>query len=169
MLEKEYLTVNDISKQTDMSSRNVRRIINAIEKNHSKELIHKDNNQQWQIHHILMSKFKPQRKRLKKYYALTIDPTTAYSNEDIHKLMKYIVDNMETGSVELNYVIEKKKGSDQRNHIHAFVRCSNKKRLIELIRMAFSTVSYHTADVFDLYGWESYITKENNNITTLKN
>jgi hypothetical protein len=48
------------------------------------------------------------------------------------------------------------------------VKCQNRKKLIDTIRIGFSDLSYREAVVFDLAGWKAYIMKNNNNITTLK-
>lgn len=168
-LEKEYLTVKEICNQYEISSRHVRRIINEFTNEYPKELIHKNKQNEWQIHHLMLSKFKPQRKRCNKYYALTIDPPLSLKVEEIHIMMKFVVDQMRDTKLEIHYVIEPKK-ENQRNHIHSYVLCSNKKKLLECIRLAFSGVSYKQTEIFDLNGWKSYMVNENNNnITTIKN
>lgn len=82
--------------------------------------------------------------------------------------MKFIYVQMDSSNVELNYVVEKKKANNQ-NHIHCFIKCSNKKKLIQCIRLGFSQVSYHQGPVFDLVGWKDYIKKDGSQIITLKN
>jgi len=68
MQKNEYLTVKDISQKYMMSTRNVRRIITTLENKCSDETLYKDKNNHWQVHHLLVCKFKPQRMRKNKYY-----------------------------------------------------------------------------------------------------
>jgi hypothetical protein len=168
MIKNEYLSVREISQLTEQSTRNVRRIIQKLEGDVTKELLHLDNNNHWKIHNLLLGKFKPQRIRSNKYYALSVDPCNNYSESDIDKIMEFIAKQMGETNLELNYVIEEKKKNNQ-NHIHCFVKCSNKKKLLESIRLGFSKVSYHQSYIFDLASWKNYITKDNNSIKTIKN
>lgn len=168
MIKNEYMSVKEVSKITQQSTRNVRRIIKRIEGEVNKELLHQDNNNNWRIHHLLLSRFKPQRIRVNKYYALSVDPCYQYSESEIDEILRFIVEQMGEINIELNYVIEQKKANNQ-NHVHCFVKCSNKKKLLQCIRLGFSQVSYHQSLIFDLASWKNYITKDNNNIKTLKN
>lgn len=168
MIKNEYMSVKEISKITQQSTRNVRRTIKKIEGEVSKELLHHDNNGNWCIHHLLLVRFKLQRIRVNKYYALSIDPCYQYSECEIDEILNFIVEQMGEINLELNYVIEQKKANNQ-NHIHCFVKCNNKKKLLQCIRLGFSQVSYHQSSIFDLASWKNYITKDNNNIKTLKN
>lgn len=168
MIKNEYLSVREISQLTEQSTRNVRRIIQKLEGDVTKELLHLDNNNHWKIHNLLLGKFKPQRIRLNKYYALSVDPCNNYSESDIDKIIEFVAKQMGETKLELNYVVEKKKKNNQ-NHIHCFVKCTNKRKLIQTFRIALSKMSYHQSDIFDLESWKGYITKENNEIKTLKN
>lgn len=168
MLKNEYLTVKDIADKYTMSTRNVRRIISTLENKCSEVTLHKDKNGHWQVHYLLVSNFKPQRIRRDKYYAVTIDPTYKYSVKDIDVIMKFVFDQLVDYNTEINYVVEQKK-TNEHNHIHSYVKCSNKRKLINCFRLGFGQLSYHESVIFDLNGWKQYITKENNNIKTLKN
>lgn len=168
MHKNEYLTVKDISNKYLMSTRNVRRIISTLENNCSESTLYKDKNGHWQIHHLLIGKFKPQRTRKDKYYAVTIDPTHKYSVKDIDIIMLFVLKQLAEAKVEINYVVEQKK-TNGHNHIHSYVRCPNKRKLINYFRLGFGQLSYHESVIFDLNGWKQYITKDNNNIKTLKN
>jgi hypothetical protein len=168
MTEKEYLNVKEVSIRTQQSTRNIRRIIARIENEVSNELLYKNQDGQWNIHHLILSKFKPQRIREGKYYAISFDPSGNYSDKEIDEVMKFVIKQMGETKIEINYVVESKK-ANEKNHLHCFVRCQNKLKLIRCIRLAFSQVSYHQSGVFDLTGWKNYITKENKIITTLKN
>lgn len=168
MIKDDYLNVKEVSLLTVQSTRNVRRIIKRIEIDVAKEMLYQDNNYNWWIHRQLLSRFKPQRIRANKYYALSVDPCYSYSKSEIEGIMEFVVKQMGETSIEINYVIEKKKANAQ-NHIHCFVRCNNKKKLLQSFRLGFSQVSYHQSPIFDLENWKGYITKENKNITTLKN
>jgi hypothetical protein len=170
MIINDYKTVVDVSKITEQSTRNVRRIINRIKDEVDSRLLFKDEeNSVWNIHKDLLSKFKPQRIRANKYYALTIDPCVSYSEKDLHEIMKYVIELMDDVRTEIHYVVELKKKEPYLNHIHCFVKCTNKRKLIQNFRIAFSTVSYLQSAIFDLESWKGYITKENNEIKTLKN
>ena len=168
MQTNEYLSVKEISTKYDMSARNVRRIISKIAENYSEVMLYKDKNNQWLIHHLLIPKFKPQRVRKSKYYALSIDPCINYTKSDIDGVMKFVCEQMGSDELEMNYVIEAKL-SNNRNHLHCYVRCSNKKKLIDCFKLGFSQISYHESKIFDLNGWKQYITKDGGQITTLKN
>jgi len=167
MIKQEYYSVKEISQQTGLSSRHIRRIVQNISNEHSKDVLYKNQNEEWRIHHLLLSNFKPQRIRKNKYYALTIDPVHHYSDSDLHRIMAFVYSQMPDEQLEINYVIEPKKAT-QVNHLHCFVKCQNRKKLIDTIRIGFSDLSYREAVVFDLAGWKAYIMKNNNNITTLK-
>lgn len=169
MILNQYNTVQDISKITQQSTRNVRRIINRIKDEVESKYLFKDDNSVWNISNEILAKFKPQRIRESKFYALTIDPCVSFSEKDLDEIMKYVIDLMGDTHTEINYVVEQKKKAPFLNHIHCFVKCSNKRKLIQNFRIAFSTVSYHQSAIFDLESWKSYITKENNEIKTLKN
>ncbi len=162
------MTVTELSKHHKISSRQIRRIIAKLFPETTEQLIFKDYNNIWNVHHLLINRFKPKRIRRKKYYALTIDPVHDYTANDIHEIMAFVFKQMNDEGFEINYTIETKKSSG-RNHIHCYVKCKNKKKLIELIRLGFSSVSYNDAVIYDLEGWKEYITKQYNNITTLKN
>lgn len=169
MITNDYKTVLDVSKLTQQTTRNVRRIIDKIKGEVDDRMLFKnEDNNSWNIHKAILHKFKPQRIRVNKFYALTIDPCVDYSEMDLDEIMKYVIELMGDATIEIHYVVEQKKANFQ-NHIHCFVMCSNKRKLIQNLRIAFSTVSYHQSAIFDLESWKSYITKENNNIKTLKN
>lgn len=168
MLKNEYLTVKDISEKYMMSTRNVRRIINTLEDNCSEATLYKDKNNHWQIHSLLVPKFRPQRTRQNKYYALTVDPCYKYTNKDIDEIMKFVFDQLGDDKSEFNYVIEQKKANGH-SHIHSYVKCTNKKKLLNCFRLGFGQLSYHESVIFDLVGWKQYITKDGSQIKTLKN
>jgi hypothetical protein len=167
MQKNEYLTVKDISEKYMMSTRNVRRIITTLENKYSEETLYKDKNNHWQVHHLLVGKFKPQRMRKNKYYAVTIDPTYNYTSKDIDVIMIFVLDQLDDDTAEINYVVEQKKANEH-NHIHSYVKCSNKRKLINSFRFGFGQLSYHESIIFDLNGWKQYITKDNNIVKTLK-
>jgi hypothetical protein len=168
MQQNEYLTVKEISLKYDMSARNVRKIISKLTDNCSETTLYKNKNHEWQVHHLLVPKFKPQRTRKNKYYALSIDPCGKYTEKDINVVMRFVYGEMNDDTLELNYVIEQKKSNNQ-NHLHCFVKCTNKKKLLDLLKLGFSRISYHESVIFDLEGWRGYITKDGSQITTLKN
>ena len=168
MQQNEYLKVKEISSKYDMTARNVRRIISKIAENYSEVMLYKNKNNQWLIHSLLLPKFQPQRLRKSKYYALSIDPCYNYSDAEIVEIMEFVFSQMNDNKLEINYVIEQKKANSQ-NHIHCYVKCSNKKKLMQCIKLGFSKVSYHQSPIFDLNGWKNYITKDNNTIKILKN
>lgn len=169
MITDDYKTVVEISKLTQQSTRNIRKIIEKIKDEVDDRVLFKNkNSNSWNIHKTILYKFKPQRVRVNKFYALTIDPCINYSEKDLDKVMKYVIELMGDVKTEIHYVVEQKKTNFQ-NHIHCFVMCSNKRKLIQNLRIAFSTVSYYQSVIFDLESWKCYITKENKNIKTLKN
>lgn len=150
-----------------MSARNVRRIISTLTESCSEDTLYQNKNHEWQIHHLLLPKFKPQRQRKNKYYALSVDPCGSYSKADVDVVMKFVFDQMKDESLEINYVVEQKK-SDGQNHLHCYVKCSDRKKLVNCFRLGFGQLSYHVSEVFDLQGWIQYITKDGSQITKLK-
>lgn len=166
MQQKEYFTVNEISAKYEISTRNIRRIINELKDAFSEATLYKDKNHRWQIHHLLIPKFKPKRIRKNKYYALSIDPCDNYSKSEIDVRMAFVYEQMDDDNLEINYAIEKKK-SDELNHVHSFVKCSNKKKLLGCFRLGFGKISYHESPIFDLTGWKNYITKYGAEIITI--
>ena len=168
MQANEYVTVKEISLKYDMSARNVRRIISKLTENCSEATLYKDKNHEWQIHHLLVPKFKPQRTRKNKYYALSVDPCANYTESDINVVLRFVYEQMNDDSLEINYVIEQKKSNNQ-NHLHCYVKCTNKKKLLDLLKLGFSRISYKESILFDLAGWKQYITKDGSQIKTLKN
>ncbi|SHF91366.1 hypothetical protein SAMN05444372_101150 [Flavobacterium micromati] len=168
MINNEYLNVKEISVHTSQSTRNVRRIISRIQGEVAAELMYKDKNNTWRVHKLLLGRFKPQRIREHKYYALSIDLCHDYSEDEIEVVLRFAIEQMDDVPVEMNYVIEQKKANGQ-NHIHCYVRCNNKKKLLRCIRLGFSAVSYHQSGIFDLVGWKQYITKDNNKIIKIDN
>jgi hypothetical protein len=105
--------------------------------------------------------------RKNKYYAVTIDPTYNYTSKDIDVIMIFVLDQLDDDTAEINYVVEQKKANEH-NHIHSYVKCSNKRKLINSFRFGFGQLSYHESIIFDLNGWKQYITKDNNIVKTLK-
>lgn len=164
----DYLNVKEVSQLTVQSTRNVRRIIKRIINDVNERMLYQDNNYNWHIHRQLLSHFKPQRIRANKFYALSIDPCHNLSVSEIEVVLRFVMDQMGETNLELNYVIEKKIKNGQ-NHLHCFVKCSNKKKLVQCFRLGFSQISYHQSSIFDLESWKNYITKYNNEIKTLKN
>ena len=90
------------------------------------------------------------------------------SKIEIEVILNFVLEQMRDIKLEINYVIEQKNKNGQ-NHIHCFVKCNNKKKLIQCFRLGFSQVSYHQSPIFDLESWKGYVTKYNNEIKTLKN
>lgn len=167
MQQNEYLTVKEISKKYDMSARNIRRIISNLTEDFGEETLYKDKNHQWQVHRVIVEKFKPKRIRKNKYYALSIDPCDNYTKPTIEAIVKLVFAQMGDEMSELNYTIEQKK-SNNLNHLHCFVKCANKQKLIRNFRLEFSRISFRQSPVFDIDGWMNYITKDGCQIKTLK-
>lgn len=168
MIDKEYLSVIEISKHQKVSTRQIRNIITRLAKEKSEELIYKDSTNRWMVHRLLLPKFQPQRILKQKYYALTIDPPINYSVADIDVIMSFVIGKMENPNVEINYLVERKK-SNNKNHLHCFINCNQKKKLIENLRLGFSNLSYHQTEIYDLQGWKNYILKDGGQLKTLTN
>lgn len=167
MIKNEYKNVKEISILTVQSERNVRRIIKKLEGKVAKELLYQDENNKWVIHERLLKEFKLQRVHKDKYYALTIDPCRDYPENEIDEIMGWVMLQMGEVPIELNYVVQKKVANGQ-NHIHCFVKCGNKNKLLQCIRLGFSNVSYRKSSIFDLERWKGYMEKDYDNIKTLK-
>ncbi len=168
MIEKEYLTVQELSKYHKTGIRNIRKIIKSIQPTTSAELLKKDEVNRWLVHHLLLPKFTPKNKIKSKYYALSIDPCNDYTEADIDAVMKFVYDNMNDTSLEIYYVVEQKKANNK-NHLHCYINCNQKRKLIESLRLGFSRISYKETNIYNLEGWKNYMQKENNNIKNIKN
>ena len=168
MSKNEYLKVNEISQLTKMTTRNVRKIISNLSVEKTKELVHKNNNGEWMVHKLLLSNFDYKRKVVQKYYALSFDPVNEYSKKDIDDIMSYVFNEMHDKNLEINYTVEQKK-ENGRNHLHCYINCLQRTKLIRLLRLGFSNFSYKEEEIFDLSGWKNYITKDGNQIKTIKN
>jgi len=173
MKQNEYLKVWQISMLYKQTPRNVRRIITELVKEKSEELVHKDSNGEWQVHKLLLKKFKPQRERKEKVYALTLDPIVNMTENEIDEIMKFVVSQLNDPNVEINYTIEQSKVMDEKfkgkNHIHCVVNCNQRKKLLQSLKLGFSKLSYKQDEIFDLNGWKNYITKVGSQIKTVKN
>lgn len=82
--------------------------------------------------------------------------------------MKFAFEQTNDNKLEINYVIEQGTNFSNHLHLHCFIICNNKRKLIESIRLGFSRISYYQSDIFDLDGWKNYITKNKDEIKTLK-
>jgi len=167
MIQKEYLTVNELSKLYKIGARNIRKIIEKILPTTNKNLLGKDSNNRWLIHHILWPKFKPTRIVEQQYYALTIDPPSSFTDSEIHEIMRFVLGRMEGPNLEINYAIGKKKANGKK-HLHCFINCKQKRKLLENLRLGFSNMGYHEQDIYDLQGWKDYIKRDGDKITTIK-
>jgi hypothetical protein len=168
MLENEYMKVNEISQLSKMTARNVRKIISKLSEEKGKELVHKNNNGEWMVHRLLLSYFAYKRKIIQKYYALSVDPIEEYSEKDIDEIMRYVYDEMNDKNLEINYTVEKKK-ENERNHLHFYINCLQRTKLIRMLRLSFSNISFKEKEIFDLDRWKKYITKDGCPIKTIKN
>jgi hypothetical protein len=164
MTKKEYYTVKEVSDYYQTTSRNVRRIIYTLKEDSNENLLRKDNNDIWEIHQLLLPRFKPQRIRKCKYYALTIRPTDNYSPKVINEMMRFICNNSSDTNLEINYSIEASQNKDFHHHMHCYIKSDKKRELIKLIRESFYKVDYKEDKIYDLEGWKNYITKQGNKI-----
>ena len=169
-MQKEYYSTSEISNLLDLSVRHVRRLITKKEKEiKNKHLIHKDKNGDWRVHELLISHFKPKNILKSKYYAFSFDPISSYSEDELHEIMKFIMNSSHEFVSEINYVIHQK-NKNQLNHVHMYLKSSNRNKFISTVREALGEISYKQNAIFDLDGWKGYMNKDNNNnITTLTN
>ena len=168
MEKKEYLSVIEVGKKFKMTTRNVRRIVNNLSKEKNEYLLYKDSLNRWMIHEILLHNFKRQRVKKEKYYALTIDPFLNYTVKDINTIMNFVYSKINDPETEINYTIEMKKANGK-NHLHCYIKSNVKDKIIELIKLGFSRVSYKETPIYDLGRWKQYITKDGSPINSLKN
>ncbi|MEY2922270.1 MAG: hypothetical protein RL108_892 [Bacteroidota bacterium] len=164
--KKEYYQVNEICKLKNMTARNVRAIIAKLDVDKNDYMVRKAIDGVWEIHHLMLPMFKRQRKKENSYYALTIDPVCDLSEKDINLMMDYVFTATDEPDLEINYVVHTKIANG-RNHIHAYVKTKQKRKLLSAINLSFSNSSYKLTDVFDLKGWVEYITRTGAQIITL--
>lgn len=164
--KKEYYQVNEICKLKNMTARNVRAIIAKLDVDKNDFMVRKAKDGVWEIHHLMLPRFDRQRKKDDNYFALTIDPACDLSDKDINSIMGYVFTTTGDPNLEINYVVQPKIANG-RNHIHAYVKTKQKRKLISAIKMSFSNSSYKLTDIFDLKGWVEYITRTGAQIITL--
>lgn len=168
MIEKEYLSVAEISKQRGMTTRNVRRIISELSETKNEELLRKDKNNKWEVHQLLKPQFKRQRNRKQQYFAFSIDANKNLTTNDIKQIMKHAFGQVDDEELEINYTIESKKTNGQL-HVHSYIKSPNKKvEILKTLKLLFENLSYHESKIFDLERWKLYITKDGSPIITLK-
>ncbi len=154
----EYMTVKEISLKVNMTMRNVRKIIASLITEKSELMIHKDKNNSWQVHHLLIPHFQRKRNKKERFYALSIDPSCNHTEKEIDEVLKFALDEIDQIDLEFYYSIEQKvKGG--KNHFHCYTNCRQKKKLITALKFGFSKMSYMESVIFDLEGWKNYITK----------
>lgn len=159
-MNKEYLTVNEVSKMVQLTPQQVRRRIKTI--NTISSLLYKDNGE-YKIHHLLLPQFR--RKKQLKVFAYTQD-FKGYSDKNIMVVMDDLINRLDANDVTIQYTIEKKK-KDQTPHIHAIVEGVGSSHFIKIIRLMFGNISYKVDAIFNRLGWLEYIVKENNKIITI--
>lgn len=164
--KKEYYQVNEISKLKNMTARNVRTIINKLDREKSEYMVRKTKYGVWEIHHLMLPLFDRQRQKDNNYYALTIDPVSDLSEKDINLIMNYVFTTTGEPDLEINYVIHSKVANG-RNHIHAYVKTKQKRKLVSVINLCFSDPSYKLTTVYDLEGWIKYIKRTGAQLITL--
>ncbi len=167
MIEKEYYTVQEVSKKMETCSRNIRKTINKIKNTVGSELLYKDVNNRWKIHHLIIPKFKRKNKRKPKYYALSMDPVNNYTVKEIESIIEFVCEQMKETSIEINYVIEPKIANG-RHHLHCYVNCGKKRKLIEQFQLGFSQLSYQQNEIYDLERWKNYMIKDGEKIKCVK-
>ncbi|WP_411894268.1 hypothetical protein [Winogradskyella sp. A2] len=167
MGNKEYLTVAEIGKKNGMTSRNVRRIIRELAETKNDSLVRKNKLDQWEVHHLLMPKFKRKRKAKEVYFALSFKTYKGYSPEDIELILKNVLDRIDDPNLEINYTIELRKANGQ-PHVHSYIRTSRKRTLYQTLELLFANLSYYESKIFDLEGWKQYITKDGSQINKLR-
>jgi len=168
MTNKEYLTVNDVSIHYKTTTRNVRRIISAIKDDTNSNMLMKNNNDVWLIHNLLLPKFKPQRIRESKYYALTIRPPENYSEKVLDEMMRFVYNQFIDSDLEMNYTIEGSEKNRFYHHIHCYIKTKRKRDLIRKLNEIFYKIDYKQKTIYDLENWKRYITKDGSSIKTLK-
>ena len=163
---EEYLRVSDIAKEKKITNRTVRNKIQKIVGFVGDNKIIRDKNNEYRVHKSLLNQFEPQRVHKTKHTAITIDPVYSYTDEDLKKIMNWILE-MVNDEVEINYSIEKKKANGN-NHLHIYTEKSVSNKFLKCAKIAFPKMSYHLAEIYDLEGWKSYMQKETK-IITLEN
>lgn len=158
MSAKEYLTINEVAIKHQVSTKTVLRRIKHLLSDVSPLMLYKDKGYTWRIHHLLIPKFRPKYKEKIKTYAFSIDPCEFYSEEDIHKIMDFVFENVCDNNLEIEYVVEQKV-SNSKNHIHCLLTTENKQKILESVRLAFGKVSYKLIPAYDKAGWKGYMMK----------
>jgi hypothetical protein len=61
----------------------------------------------WMIQNFFLE-HRPQRIRVDKYYALSVDPCYSYSERKLMRYWEFVIEQMVGNATEINYVIEQK-------------------------------------------------------------
>ncbi len=154
----DYLKVAEVAKEKKITKRTVRNKIQKLIGLVGDGKILKDKNNEYRIHKSILNKFEPLRVHQTKYTAITLDPIYKYTTEDLKKIMIWILELMKV-EVEINYTIEQKKANGQ-NHLHIYTAKEMSHKFLKCAKVAFPKMSFHLADVYDLDGWKSYMSKE---------
>ena len=161
--KKEYYTVKEVAKMVGLTSQSIRRRLTMITT--TKDQLYKLDGQYY-IHHLLVYRFK--RKRISNEFAYSLDFPKNYTDNNIHEIIRHIVDDFGSDEITITYTIEHKK-KDQIPHIHAVVNTSNKRLFLKKLHILLGGQSYKVDAIYDKNNWISYMTKETKTITTINN
>lgn len=159
MIEKEYLTTKEIAISTGQTTRNIRYIINKLDV--PSVMLFKDDNNVYNIHHLLLPYFAPKKHNKLKEYAVSFDILNTKIDDDIKNIMKHI--KTELKGLVMQYSIEVKQNGIK--HIHSIVSGVTKTELTELIKLYFDKPRVYIMGIYDKQGWKKYISKESPIIT----
>ncbi len=166
-MNKEYYYTNEIASLKKMTTRNVRIIINRLKEEKGSWLIHKDRNNCWKVHHLLLPSFNKVRQKTSRYLSINFDLPKTYKRNEITDAMESIL-NEDLETLTLYHTVERKKANGI-YHIHGFFdKRIGKRKVLKAIRDSFGSVAHKTDEIYDLERWKKYITKDGNPIIKLK-
>lgn len=162
----EYKTTNEVSELFNLTPKRITQIAQKLIKTgevRSKQLLGKDRNGHWYIHHSIVNKFKQKNKKHLSEYAFTIDPCSRYfTQNDLQKIVEYVTVKMRDRQPDfrISYTIEAKTSGSKNLHIHGYTNAQNTKHLKKEFKDCFVLADIDMRKMYNKEGWEKYITKE---------
>ena len=155
---KPFFSVSELAVKTNQSKANIRRLIKKYNEVNDRNPIFKVYNE-WFIPSSVWKEFLPKNIKKNKLFALSVDCYNDYSEDDMHKILQYVVSETKDIVSEIHYVIQQKHGKDNngRNHFHFFMKCSNRKKFKSIFKENFGDIHFYATPIYELQGWQNYI------------
>ncbi|WP_264552987.1 hypothetical protein [Flavobacterium sp. N2038] len=164
-MQNEYYNTTQISNLTELDPRQILYIIKQI--NTTNDLLFKNKRGEYQIHRLLLPRFKKSENKRIKHFAYSTDLPKGYTEKQLVDLMKYVLSLCKDYTrIELSIEQKNKNGE---LHIHSILSTKNKTDYIRNMALVFGSHSYKCSKLFDRQNWVSYCTKYGTELITITN